>query len=339
VQQAHQHAAIFDQSTFGKIRVEGTDAETFLDRVCANTMKRSPGHVIYTAMLNERGTFESDLTVLRLSDECYRLYVGTGAIKRDLSWLRRHVQPDERVRLIDETDVYAVLGLMGPEAQHIATSLGADSLNAIGYFRHRECELAGIRVTAARLSYVGEAGWELTCGAADAPRVYDALHSAGARPSGLFAQTSMRIEKRYLAMSHDLDADVTPLEAGLDFAVCWDKPFVGRDALLRRRDQGVGSRMVSLILDDAEAVPVGNEPVFRHGEIIGKTTSAAFGHRICRPVALAYLAASHTGALEDGGIEIDIAQRLFRASVSLKAAFDPDGTRLRPMRTGKKGTP
>src|SRR5205823_565992 len=87
-------------------------------------------------------------------------------------------------------------------------------------------------------------------------------------------QTSMRIEKRYLAMSHDLDADVTPLEAGLDFAVCWDKSFVGRDALLRRREQGVGSRMVSLILDDAEAVPIGNEPVYRHGEIIGKTTSA-----------------------------------------------------------------
>jgi 4-methylaminobutanoate oxidase (formaldehyde-forming) len=289
VKQAHERAAIFDQSTFGKIRVEGADAETFLDRVCANSMKRAPGHVTYTA-LNEGGKFEIELIVLRLTDECYRLYVGTAAIKRDLAWLRRQLRPDERVKLMDETETWAVLALMGPEAPRIAKSIGAN-LNGLGYFRHCECELAGIHVTAARLSYVGEAGWELTCRASDAAHLYDALHTSGARPSGLLAQTSMRIEKRYLAMGHDLDGDVPPLEAGLDFAICWDKMFLGREALLRHRDQGITSRMVVLILDDAEAVPIGDEPVYGNGEIVGKTTSAAFGYRIGRPLALAYLEA------------------------------------------------
>jgi 4-methylaminobutanoate oxidase (formaldehyde-forming) len=205
-------------------------------------------------------------------------------------------------------------------------------LNELGYFRHCECELAGINVTAARLSYVGEVGWELTCCASEAPHLYDALLASDARPSGLFAQTSMRIEKRYLAMGHDLDTDVTPLEAGLDFAICWDKAFIGREALIRRRDQGVTSQMVVLILDDAEAVPIGNEPVYYHGEIIGKTTSAAFGHRVGRPVALAYLEASCIGAAQGAHVEVDIAQERFAANVSLEAVFDPKGTRIRPPR-------
>ena len=223
VAQAHHHAALFDQSTFGKIRVEGADAERFLNRVCANDMTRAPGRAIYTAMLNDRGGFESDLTALRLSDEAYRLYVGTAAIKRDLAWLRRHLEAKERVKLEDETEGYAVLALMGPEAKRIVRTVGADWIDALGYFRHAEDVIAGVPVRAVRLSYVGEAGWEMTCRTEDALRLYDALYEAGARPSGMYAQTSMRIEKRYLAMGHDLDADVTPLEAGVDFAVAMEQ--------------------------------------------------------------------------------------------------------------------
>ena len=163
VAQAHHHAALFDQSTFGKIRVEGADAERFLNRVCANDMTRAPGRAIYTAMLNDRGGFESDLTALRLSDEAYRLYVGTAAIKRDLAWLRNHLEAKERVRLFDETEDYAVLALMGPAASSIVRAVGADWIAALGYFRHAEDVIAGVPVRAVRLSYVGEAGWEMTC--------------------------------------------------------------------------------------------------------------------------------------------------------------------------------
>ena len=329
VRQAHESAAVFDQSTFGKIRVEGPDAERFLDRLCANDMTRAPGRAIYTAMLNEAGGFESDLTALRLSEQAYRLFVGTSSIRRDLAWLRRHKREGERVEIADETGDLAVLALMGPEAPRVAAALGAEALNDIGYFRHAEAEISGIPVRAARLSYVGETGWEIACRAGDAVRLYGLLHDVGARPCGLYAQTSMRIEKRFLAMGHDLDADVSPLEAGLEFAVAWERNFIGRDALLRRREAGPESAMVTIVLEDETAVPLGNEPVYRDGAVLGQTTSAAFGYRTGKPLALAYLRTEPARALEGAWVEVDIARRMFGGTVSLKAAFDPDGHRLR----------
>ena len=140
---------------------------------------------------------------------------------------------------------------------------------------------------AVRLSYVGEAGWELTCATDQAENLFNALQSAGARPAGIFAQTSMRIEKRFLAYGHDIDTDTNPFEAGLDFAIDWNSDFIGKQALLPLREQQSESRMVSIVLDDPEAVPLGNEPAYSNARIIGKTTSAAFGYRIGKPVALA----------------------------------------------------
>jgi 4-methylaminobutanoate oxidase (formaldehyde-forming) len=182
-------------------------------------------------------------------------------------------------------------------------------------------------VRAVRLSYVGEAGWEITCRAADAERLYDALVETGAAPAGLYAQMSMRIEKRFLAMGHDLDSDLTPLEAGLDFAVAWASGFIGREALMTRREQGPESRMVTLLLDDQSAAPLGNEPVTLDGKIVGQTTSAAYGYRIGQPLALAYVEAAQA---QDGQrLALDIAGTSFDGTVSTAPAFDPKGTRMR----------
>ena len=326
VAQAHREAAVFDQSSFGKIDVEGPDAGVFLQRVCANDMARAPGRATYTALLNERGGFESDLTAQRLGTAHYRLYTGTAAIKRDLAWLRRHLG-DLRVTLRDRTEEFAVIGLMGPASAGVADALGASELKDLGYFMVGEAELAGRPVTAARLSYVGEAGWEITCGAEDASAIFRSMRAAGAQPSGLFAQTSMRIEKRFLAYGHELDGDVTPLEAGLEFAVAWETAFIGREALLRRRESRPTARLVTFLLEDMEAFPQGHEPV-RHGtEIVGETTSAAFGYRIGRPLALGYVTLEAPDGWE---VEIDIARRLFKARLSLAPAFDPNGDRMRP---------
>jgi 4-methylaminobutanoate oxidase (formaldehyde-forming) len=329
VRAAHEQAATFDQSTFGKILVEGPDAEALLNRVCANDMGREPGHVVYTAMLNQDGGFESDLTALRLGPERYRLYVGTSAVKRDLAWLRRHMKDGERVTLRDETEVYAVLALMGPKAPAIAADLGARDLDEIAYFRHGEAEIGGVPVRAARLSYIGEAGWELTCRAGDAPKLFAALHEAGARPAGLYAQTAMRIEKRFLAMGADLDGDTTPIEAGTTFAVAWETDFIGREALLRRRDAGAKSTMVTMVFEGPAAVPLGNEPIYQDGRIVGLTTSAAYGYRVGKPLALGYVGASGSGDLDGSTVEIDIAGRRYAATVSLAAVFDPEGRRMR----------
>ena len=327
VEQAHNSAAIFDQSTFGKIDVRGKDACKFLNRVCANDMDRPPGRAIYTAMLNERGGIESDLTAIRLSDDHYRLYVGTTAVKRDLSWLRRHIAAS-RVSLTETTTGFAVIGLMGPKSAEIATAVGAGDLNDLGYFRLGKTSIAGREVLGVRLSYVGESGWELTCKSEDAAEVYDALYEQGARPAGTLAQTSMRIEKRFLSYGHDLDTDISPLQAGLDFAVGWETDFLGRDALQRQRDAGQENRLVSLVLEDVEAVPLGNEPVYLDEATVGKTTSAAFGYRAGKPVAIADISTAEA-RIVDTEVLIDIAGERFKAQVKAGAVFDPGGERMR----------
>ena len=343
VRQAHERAAVFDQSTFGKIRVAGRDAEAFLGRLCTNDMSRPPGRAIYTLMLNERGGIESDLVALRLDDDEYRLYVGTAAVKRDLAWLRRHLAAGEAVTLHDETEAHAVLALTGPEAGWVAEAAGAERLSTLGYFRHRKTRIGGVRVRAVRLSCAGEAGWELTCPADRADLVYSALHEAGARPCGVLAQTSMRIEKRFLAFGHDLDTDVTPLEAGLGLFLHWNMDFIGRSALERVRDQPPRQRIVTIVLDDPEAVPLGSEPVHLDDRIIGKTTSAAFGYRVGRPLALAMveagpLAGEGTRRVRGAGplaggeaprVDVDIAGVRFSGTVTFEAAFDPEGRRMR----------
>lgn len=324
VHAAHHAAAVFDASSFGKIDVQGTDSTAFLLHVCAGHMDRAPSAVIYTAMLNDRGTFQSDLTALRLAANHYRLVVGTGAIKRDLAWLRRHAVGFDVV-ITDVTDDYAILGLMGPDTARIAQAIGADSLNGIKYFRHAPGGIAGCEVTAARLSYVGEAGWEITVKSGDAGRVFAALTGAGAVPAGLLAQTSMRIEKGFCAMGHELDSDVGPVETGLDFATRANDGFIGAPALARRRADGARNQLVSLRFRDDAAVPLGHEPIHAGGRIVGQTSSCAYGFRVGAPVAL-----GHAHGLSDGQVvTVDIARQFFEAKVVIGALFDPRGERMR----------
>lgn len=324
VKAAHEAAAIFDASPFGKIDVTGPDAEAFLMQTCAGHMDRAPGSVIYTAVLNNRGTFESDITAQRIADDHYRLFVGTNAIKRDLTWFTRAAEGFD-VRLTDETERFAVLGLMGPQAARIASELGGD-LDGIGYFKQAEATLAGVPVRAARLSYVGEAGWEITCNASDAPTLHAAMTKAGAKPAGLFAQTSMRIEKGFCAMGHELDSDVTPVQAGLDFATRKTGGFTGAEVLAEQRAAGVASHVISLALDDVGAVPLGHEPIYLDGRIVGQTSSCAFGYRIGKPVALGHV----SEPVADGArVQVDIARTLFDATITLGPLYDPDGSRMK----------
>ncbi|MFT5220162.1 MAG: glycine cleavage system aminomethyltransferase T/glycine [Gammaproteobacteria bacterium] len=329
VEQAHQHAAVFDLSSFGKIQVRGDDAATFLNRVCANNMLRPIGAAIYTAMLNQRGCFESDLTALRLGQNDYRLYVGSNAVKRDLAWLRRQQLPEEQIHLIDQTEAFAVLALMGPESFDIIDQLGGGDIARLGYFRHCRGQLAGIDIEAVRLSYVGEAGVELSCRSSDAERLWLALGDAGVKPAGLFAQASMRIEKRFLSFGHDLDSDINPLQAGLDFAIDWESDFIGKSALIETRLQQPTSCLASILLDDIEALPLGGEPVYENDRIIGKTTSAAFGYRVGRPVAIALINRQPAQLREGLEVEIDIARRKYSGRITHAPAFDPDGNRMR----------
>ncbi len=325
VMAAHERAAIFDASPFGKIEVTGPDAEAFLLHTCAGHMARAPGSVIYSAVLNDRGTFESDITAQRITADHYRLFVGTTAIGHDLAWFRRYAEGFD-VALSDSTEDYAVLGLMGPDAARIVAQCGAPELNQLGYFKVGPAHIADKHVRAARMSYVGEAGWEITCKAGNAAAIYSALAAAGAVPAGLYAQTSMRIEKGFCAMGHELDSDITPVEAGLAFATRKSGGFIGHRAMQDRLAAGAEPGLISLVLDDETAMALGHEPVRLDGQIIGQTSTCAFGYRVGKPVALAHV----NTRLPDGArVTVDIAGQQFAASVKTGALFDPDGARMR----------
>lgn len=324
VMAAHEKAAIFDASPFGKIEVQGPDAEAFLQKTCASNMAKTPGSAIYTAVLNARGTYESDITAHRIADDHYRLFVGTNAIKRDLTWFARQSDGFD-VTLTDSTEDYAVLGLMGPEAARIIAECGAAELNDLGYFKVGPAYLADCHVRAVRMSYVGEAGWELTMRADNAAKIYAALTSAGAVPAGMFAQTSMRVEKGFAAMGHELDSDVTPIEAGLDIMVSKKKDFIGSDALATRRKTAKRGLMTVIVEDDS-ANPLGHEPIYLDDKIIGHTTTATYGYRIGKPIALAYVHAEDADGLN---AEIDIAGVRFPVRLQNACAFDPSGLRMK----------
>ena len=324
---ATNEVAIFDQSSFGKISVKGRDAEALLNRVCSNNMCRPAGRATYTTMLNDKGGIESDLTAIRFDEESYRLYVGSSAIKRDMAWLYEHIGTDEQIVIEDQSEQFATIAVMGPKAGAITKTLGSDWLDTLGYFTHKHGEISGVMVDAVRLSYVGEAGWELTCARDDGNSLYSALYKAGARPAGMFAQSSMRIEKQFLAYGHELDTDVSPVMAGLEYTLDMSKQFIGYDAMQRAFDTPTKQRIVSLRVADMAAVPLGNEPVYHDGQIIGKTTSASFGYRVGYPVALAYI--DNDIAVNGANVSINIAGTHVAANVSRKALFDPAGIRMR----------
>lgn len=321
VQAAHESAAIFDASPFGKIEVQGPDAEAFMLHLCAGHMGRAPGSAIYSPVLTPQGTYRSDLTAHRIAPDHYRVFTGTNAIARDLAWFRAHTDGFD-VTLADSTEKYAVLGLMGPDAARIVAETGAPELLELGYFKVGPAHIAGKHVRAVRMSYVGEAGWEITCLWENAAPIYAALTAAGAVPAGLYAQTSMRIEKGFAAMGHELDSDVTPVAAGMAGLTRKAGGFIGAAALAQ--DKGPRT-LATVILDDETAVPLGHEPVIHDGAIVGQTTSAAFGHRIGRPLALAHL----SGVPDGAKVAVNVAGTLWPARVQYSPAFDPEGARMR----------
>jgi 4-methylaminobutanoate oxidase (formaldehyde-forming) len=334
---ARESAALFDQTSFGKLAVEGPDGKALLGRLAANDVDVPVGRTVYTPFLNERGGYESDLTISRVGDERWFVVTGSAQRVRDADWIRRPTPAGARVRVTDETEAWATLGLMGPRARDVlrrATDAGLGN-DAFPYGSVREITVAGAPVRAIRVSYAGELGWELYVPVARAGEVWDALMRDGdVVPAGYYALDSLRIEKGYRAWGRELTPDDTPLEAGLAFTVRWDKPggFLGRDALLAQRARGVSRRLLLFALDDAEAVAWGDEPILRDGRVVGTLTSAAHGHTLGRPVAMGYVACAPGASVESltaVRYEIDIAGTRVAAAPALQPWHDPKGERLR----------
>ncbi|MDG1282128.1 MAG: FAD-dependent oxidoreductase [Pseudorhodobacter sp.] len=338
---AREHAAVrggvglFDMTSFGKIRVEGRDACAFLNRLCANEMNVEAGRIVYTQMLNERGGIESDLTVTRLSETAYFLVVPGATLQRDLAWLRRHLT-DEFVVITDVTAAEAVLCVMGPQSRALLQAVSpADFSNAAHPFgTAREIEIGMGLARAHRVTYVGELGWELYVSSDQAAHVFEALEAAdmGLKLCGLHVLDSCRIEKAYRHFGHDITDEDHVLEAGLGFAVKTGKgAFIGRDAVLRKREAGLERRMVQFLLEDPEPLLFHNEAIVRDGVIVGPITSGNYGHHLGGAIGLGYVPCKGQSAEEvlASSYEIEVAGKRFAAKASLAPLYDPKSERVK----------
>jgi len=328
-----ERAGLFDESSFAKIEVEAPGACAFLQRLCANDVDRDVGAVVYTQMLNRRGGIESDVTVTRLEQDRFRIVTGTAFGNHDLAWIRKHLDPDERVRVRDVTGALACLGLWGPKAREILGSVTTADLSneAFPYLTAQEIVAGDAPCLAVRVTYVGELGWELYPSAEFAVTLWDALVEAG-RPHGLVpagyrAIDSLRLEKGYRAWGSDITPEDTPLEAGLEFAIAAGKDFLGREAIERQRDEGVRRRLRYLVLSDPRAMCLGNEPVFSDAEVIARVTSGGIGYALGTSLALAYLPVDL--ATTGTPLSVDVFGERVPAVVADDPLYDPQGERIR----------
>jgi glycine cleavage system aminomethyltransferase T/glycine/D-amino acid oxidase-like deaminating enzyme len=341
---AHEHRAVrstvglFDQSSFAKFRLEGRDAARILNRVCANDVDVGPGRIVYTQWLNERGGIEADLTVTRLSETVYLIVGGAETESKDFNWLRRRIDDsDAGAVLTNVTSAMGVLSIMGPRARDFLQSLTPDDVSnaAFPFGTSREIELGLARVRASRITYVGELGWEIYVPSEFMQGVYDELAGAGPRfglvHAGYHALNSLRIEKAYRHWGHDITDEDTPLEAGLGFAVKWDKPggFIGREALLRQKSSGYAKRLVQFKLKSPEPLLYHNEPVWQGDSLVGHIRSGMYGHSLGAAVGLGYVTAAAGAVVDPDGYEIEVAGVRHPATASLRPLYDPKNERIK----------
>jgi heterotetrameric sarcosine oxidase gamma subunit len=340
-----EQVAIFDQTGFSKYIFKGPDALDVLQRLCSANVDVPLGKAVYSGMLNPQGMFESDLTAIRLAPDAFYLVSGTAQTVRDMDWFRRNQQPGERAELSDLTDAYSVIGVMGPNTKVLLQRLtDADLSNAAFPFGTAQTIAVGLATArAVRITYVGELGWELHVPTSQASLLYDALFEAGAdlgvTNAGHYAINSLRLEKGHRAWGADISPDDTALEAGLGFAIAWNKsvPFLGKEALLRQKQSGLKRQLVIFVLQDSQPMLWGSEPIYRDGQSVGYTTSGSYGHTLGAAVGMGYVkceAGVDPEFIQAGRYEINVSGKRIPATAYLRAPYDPERDRilLRPAR-------
>ncbi len=333
------NVGMYDMSSFGKLRVEGPDAEAFLNLVCGAEMSVPLGKIVYTQFLNSSGGIEADVTVTRLSETVYLVVTPAATRLADQTWLlRRGRERDARITVTDVTASEGVLAVMGPNARTLLQKVSPNDFsnvaNPFGTAQEIELGLGLARVH--RVSYVGELGWEIYVSAEMAGYVFETLWEAGQdmglKLCGMHMMDCARIEKAFRHFGHDITCEDHVLEAGLGFAVKTAKPdFIGRDAVLRKKDEGLQTRLVQFQLKDPEPLLYHNEPILRDGEIVGYLSSGAYGHHLGAAIGMGYVpcAGEKADQLLGSSFEIDVCGTRVAARASLKPLYDPTSERVR----------
>ena len=326
-----ERVALYDMASLKKAEVTGPGALEFLQGLNTNQLDKPVGSVTYTLMLDGKAGVRSDITVARLGETQFQLGLNG---PRDIEWMGRHLPADGSVQVRDISGGTLCVGVWGPQARELLQELSPDDLSneAFGFFKARRIYVGEVPVVALRVSYVGELGWELYASADMGLRLWDLLYEAG-RPLGVIAGgrgafSGLRLEKGYRSWGADMTSEHDPYEAGLGFAVKPDKgDFVGREALLRRLEEGPRRKLSPLVLDDPGVVVLGGEPVYSDGAPVGYVTSAAYGYSIGQSIAYAWL----PPGLSEEGQKVEVAYFGGRhaATVAEEPLFDPAMKRMR----------
>jgi glycine cleavage system T protein len=328
-----ESAAVFDFTSFAKIEVRGRGAASFLEGLTDNRVARAVGGLTYTQMLNEGGGIECDFTVTRLADDRFRVITGTAFGQHDLSWIRDHAPEDGSVMVEDVTSAYACIGLWGPAARDILQPLTPTNISnqAFPFMTAQQLAVGSVPCLALRVTYVGELGWELYCPSEFGLRLWDTVWQAG-RDRGLVAGgykavDSLRLEKGYRVWGSDIGPESDPYQSGLGFCVKLDKgEFIGRSALLKKREVPADTRLACLVLEDPRSVALGSEPVRIAGKVAGRITSGGYGYTVGKSIAYAYVPAS---AAVGTKVEVEIFGTWVAGEIAKEPLYDPTGSRIR----------
>ena len=335
-----ENVGLFDQTSFAKFLLQGRDALQVLNRICGNNIDVPIGKVVYTQLLNERGGIEADITITRIEQDSFFIVDSGTSQTRTFYWIKRQIGPNSFAVLTDMTSSYVVLSVMGPNSRALLGNLTSADLStqAFPFGTSQEIDFANARLSATRITYVGELGWELYVPGEFAQHVYDAIVDEGAAfdlvHCGYHALNSLRIEKGYRHWGHDIADEDTPIEAGLGFVVNFNKDvrFNGRDILLKQKKEGVNKRLVNFALEDEKPLLYHNEPIWRNNRIVGSISSGMFGYTLGTAIGMGYITHDEvitSDYISAGTYEIEVAGERIPAQASLRPFYDPKSARVR----------
>ena len=335
-----ERVGIFDQSSFAKYELRGKDAAQALSWICANTVDRPAGKLAYTQLLNSRGGIECDLTVARIAEDHFYIVTGTGFRTHDFAWIADHIKPGLDAKLTDITEAYGTLSVMGPNSRAVIQTVTASDMSnaAFKFGEVKEIVIAGYKVGALRVTYVGELGWELHMPIAATGDVFDALMAAGraygVAPAGYRALESLRLEKGYRAWSSDITPNDTPLHAGLGWAVKMksNQPFLGREAIEKTSQAPLTKMLAGFTTEREDIVLSGRETILRDGKLAGYLTSGGYGYTVGKPIGFGYVrngSGVDKGYLKAGSYELVVDNEIVKCNMHLEAVYDPKNERVK----------
>lgn len=352
---------LFDITSFSKILIQGKDALNLLQELCVNNIDTDIGKLTYTTMCNSRGGIESDITICRLKYDEFLIITSTSQGTRDIDWIRSNLNKKDNysVTINDVTSSESVLSLMGPKSRELLSYLTTIDINheSFPFGTSKLIDIGQVNVRAHRITYVGELGFELYIPSEMTQNVYNLLHETAKEKqinlmnSGYFSIDSLRLEKGYRAWGHDITPNETPIEAGLGFTIDWNKKinFLGKDSLLKQKNEGVYKRLVSVIINEPiqqnlnekseylpYSYPYGGEPIYRNNVLVGYLTSAGYGYTLQKSIGLGYISTKNFDEkvivdakfINSGTYEIQLSDGRYSCNVTLKSPYDPKGTKI-----------